>query len=496
MLSPLRPLLVLLLTLALCLGLVLLFPEGIIPLGGNADLKFVSLNSLSPAVHDKAQDSSRAVRVEEIKAFAETMQEDSAREEREVAAELEKVSAGEVLKPRQLDAALLSELDSFPFRLQFPDGEDKLMTPFYESLDALAQRPGLIRVLHYGDSQVEGDRVSGTLRTKLQRQFGGFGAGMVPVFEPGNSRASIKIESSDNWTKKAIYGNLFHNVPGKRFGILGANYHSKNKKAVNVTLKRSPTASANTRKYNVLKMYYGENTAPIKVTVTIGKDSVLHLQALPGRSPLLIDMKQATDAAVSLDIQRDDETTEIYAVALDSYSGVMVDNISMRGSSGREFAFCDVDYMAAQARAADTRLIILQFGTNMAVDVRENYNFYEKWLYTQIMRFRAALPNVPIVLVGVADAARKEGPQYESYPNIPKIRDAQRRAALRAGAAFWDLYEMMGGQGSMIEYVKAAPSLAEKDYTHFNHRGAMLVGNMLYKAILQDYSKYKKTKGL
>ena len=37
------------------------------------------------------------------------------------------------------------------------------------------------RIIHYGDSQLEGDRISGYLRNRLQQLYGGSGLGFIPV---------------------------------------------------------------------------------------------------------------------------------------------------------------------------------------------------------------------------------------------------------------------------------------------------------------------------
>jgi hypothetical protein len=94
--------------------------------------------------------------------------------------------------------------------------------------------------------------------------------------------------------------------------------------------------------------------------------------------------------------------------------------------------------------------------------------------------------------MGVTDMSRKEGGQYESYPNIPKIRDAQKNAAFRAGCAFWDSYQAMGGKNSMPSWVFADPPLARKDFTHFTYKGSVVISKMFYKALIRDYRKYKQ----
>ena len=77
--------------------------------------------------------------------------------------------------------------------------------------------------------------------------------------------------------------------------------------------------------------------------------------------------------------------------------------------------------------------------------------------------------------------------------NINLVRDAQRKAAKRANCSFWDLYEVMGGELSMPSWVNANPSLAEKDFMHFNKRGAKVIGNKLFNAIISDYNDFKST---
>ena len=55
--------------------------------------------------------------------------------------------------------------------------------------------------MHYGGSQIEADRISGRLRERLQKEFGGFGAGAYAVI-PATRKISIKNEYSDNWVRR------------------------------------------------------------------------------------------------------------------------------------------------------------------------------------------------------------------------------------------------------------------------------------------------------
>jgi lysophospholipase L1-like esterase len=48
----------------------------------------------------------------------------------------------------------------------------------------------------------------------------------------------------------------------------------------------------------------------------------------------------------------------------------------------------------------------------------------------------------------------------------------------------------MGGHNSMPSWVNAQPELARPDYVHFSARGARLVANMFYNALILEYNNY------
>ena len=111
----------------------------------------------------------------------------------------------------------------------------------------------------------------------------------------------------------------------------------------------------------------------------------------------------------------------------------------------------------------------------------------------QLKAIKKAHNDLSILVIGPSDMSRKKMGVYESYPNIPLIRDAMKRAAFENGCAFWDLYENMGGQNAMLSWVKRKPPLAAKDYTHFNPEGARYIGEMLFNALINDFKNYEKT---
>ena len=43
--------------------------------------------------------------------------------------------------------------------------------------------------------------------------------------------------------------------------------------------------------------------------------------------------------------------------------------------------------------------------------------------------------------------ARKEGLEMKSYPLIASLKEQLRDEVLRRGGGYWDLYDVMGGEG-------------------------------------------------
>jgi hypothetical protein len=97
-------------------------------------------------------------------------------------AKLARVNVDSVL--RSLDARFRMEQDTLehyrkffyenPDRIYLPDDDFRFFDPFFRELEKAQERDDMpVRVLHYGDSQIEMDRISSDLRQGLQERFGG-----------------------------------------------------------------------------------------------------------------------------------------------------------------------------------------------------------------------------------------------------------------------------------------------------------------------------------
>jgi hypothetical protein len=398
----------------------------------------------------------------------------------------------DIASPEAADEGKMRQLI---FPLQFPAGNDSVLYPFFRELEKTETHGNFLRILHYGDSQIENSRITSTLRNQFQMRFGGSGVGLIPVLSPVPHNASFDVIAEGNWERYTILARGKRNTMHNRYGLL-MSYSSLAPvpgTGVNGSFTIRPTGvgHARARRMEALGLYMGHNNKPFLLELSSGGKMIDAELFFPSDSPRWIRWTLPGPAAGYTLSFEGDAGPEIYSISIDGAAGVAVDNIPMRGSSGLEFTATDLPVMKRMMEDLNVRLIILQFGVNVVPNVVNDYSYYENALFRQLMHLKSISQRYCIIVVGVSDmSARMPGGHYQSYPNIELIRDAQRNAAFRAGVPFWDLYSAMGGRNSMPSWVMADPPLGQPDYTHFTFRGSALVGDLLYNAITIEYDDF------
>jgi hypothetical protein len=397
-------------------------------------------------------------------------------------------------------AVISDTFDRVISKIDYPEGADTLLYPVFRALLSVGDTKQLIHILHFGDSQIEGDRVSSYLRNQFQRRFGGAGMGMMPIVANGPASLPYTYEISDGWVRYSAQDKV-KKSGNNQYGIY-LSYYKLNSDIVNgsdsfdgwINLKWPNTSNPLIGRFTTCTMYYGNVMKPFSVEL-VQKDSVL--------SKKTISKSSAFDC-ITWNFQRSEknlyiklsgsESPDFYGVSLTCGSGVSFDNVPLRGSSGLEFTRADKQFFKRVINKLNVKLLIMQFGVNVVPYVTSNYSFYEKGFSNQLSFLKSIDPDIQIIVMGVGDAAQQTENGIESYPNIEKIRDAQRRAAFANGCAFWDSYEAMGGKNSIYSWVHADPPLAQKDYTHLTRAGAQIMGELFFRAFIADYYKFTTTK--
>ena len=104
------------------------------------------------------------------------------------------------------------------------EGPTSAMARFYEALSRSERGEATARILHYGDSHVAADWLTGALRRNLQGCFGDAGAGFVLAGKPYSyyARPGVTMQASDGWQVNGLSQASLIN--DGRFGLAGVSF--------------------------------------------------------------------------------------------------------------------------------------------------------------------------------------------------------------------------------------------------------------------------------
>ena len=189
------------------------------------------------------------------------------------------------------------------------------------------------------------------------------------------------------------------------------------------------------------------------------------------------------------------DTATFYGFAMDGRTGIAVDNFGVCSSSGLTMRSIPMSRLRQFNAYRPYDLIVLQFGLNVATPRGSNYDGYERGMLTVIEHLKEAFPQAGILVVGVGDREHKdEEGNLRTMPGVKNLIRYQQTIAAKAGVAFWNLYDAMGGEGSIRRMVQAKPAQANLDYTHINFHGGKVLAKQLYETLIYGKEQYDKRK--
>jgi hypothetical protein len=336
-----------------------------------------------------------------------------------------------------------------------------------------------IRIGYFGDSMIEGDLLTQTLRKLLQKEFGGQGVGFVPITsQVSQFRQTVSDYYSDGWQdenfKTGPYNNLFFS--GHLFRGHGDWVEMADK---------TITDSATLIEKSLLCGYVNQ---PVSITV----DNAPLPFTTPGPFNRIV-LNKGLNPKIKVAVA--DEHLPVYGISFESESGVIVDNFSFRGISGVELGKIDTSFLnAINAAGPYYDLLVFQYGVNVLYKPNDlNFTWYQKKFLPVIQKIKNSFPTTDILVISTADRAFSYNGEYKSAVGIDSLIKVQAAIAYQTGCSFYNQFATMGGKNSIVQWASATPSLANKDYVHPNNRGADILGERFYTALMKEYHKYLTT---
>lgn len=380
------------------------------------------------------------------------------------------------------DSSFLARINKSETRIWFPGDDPSYLDAVFAALDNAGNEH--MRIIHYGDSQIELDRISCGLREHLQTTFGGNGRGWIPVVPIVGSYTAATY-CSPLLRQGIQYSYSDETKPRSRKGGPYATTAYLDGGSVTVTANANEKAKeqyGHVHGFNRVKVVSGNNNATLTVSCGNAKATVAPNQSL---TVTTLDIDSTSNVRVNISGR-----AHLYGILLDSPTGVSVDNVPMRGCTGTIFTSLAKEELTDFFKQENVPLIILQFGGNVVPLISEkNLEGVINQLRSQLEFFKEVATNSRILFIGPSDmATRKGGGGMHTYKNLPMYIDALKAMCLEAGVAYWDMYAVMGGNGSMVSWVNNG--WAGSDYIHFSTKGAERMAGILTNTFMLYYDYY------
>ena len=368
----------------------------------------------------------------------------------------------------------------------YSDSTLRGMTPFYRALDEVSSKGRLVRIAVFGDSFIEADLFTADLREMLQKRFGGCGVGFVTITSMTNGYRPTVRHTFEGWSSHAVTDSVYFDR--RKQGISG-HYFIPGKNAYVELRGQNKYASLLDTCREASIFFYTKDTVDFSVRVNRGEIQNHRFAPNGHLQELQIDGRIGS---IRWTINRADSTL-FYGMAMDGTEGIVVDNFSLRGSSGLSLRTIPADMLKEFNRQRPYDLIILQYGLNVATQRGYNYDSYQKGLVTAIEHLKKCFPQSGFLLLSVGDRDYKtDTGELRTMPGVKNLIRYQQNIAAESGIAFWNMFEAMGGDGSMAKLVHAKPSMANYDYTHINFRGGKYLAGLLYETLIYGKEQYDR----
>lgn len=362
---------------------------------------------------------------------------------------------------------------------------------FYESL-ARTQATGgeavaLTRILHYGDSHVAADTLTGALRQHFQRDFGNAGSGFLYAARPWDwhVRAGVTQAASTGWRVDGL--KLAALSLDNQLGMAGLSFTT-----MRASERLQISAPGERFEFALLQQ-------PGAGAIEVWLDGQLYHPALSLAAPevgtLFVPVEAEGAGTHALELRTVSAgPVRVFGLSAErAQSGVIYDAFGINGARATRPLLWDWQLLDEQLADRAPALIVIAYGSNEAGDADLDLAAYRRNFTELLQRFGQAVPEASLLVIAPPDRAQWTNGRWQSLPQLTGVIEAQRQAAHASGAAFWDLHRAMGGAGSINRWVTAQrPPLAQADRVHLTAAGYRLVADALYEELLNGYAEYIK----
>ncbi len=374
-------------------------------------------------------------------------------------------------------------------RIEFQGDSSAFGRLFYKMDSVLFLGKGNLRIMHIGGSHVQAGTLTRQLRNDLLslRPALDGGRGLVFPFSAAhtNNPSSFTTSYEGSWK---VTKNV-QREPDRRLGLTGISLSASDDKAsvMVTTVARDPRPSDQTFRFDEVKVLgYSSAGERIPVVVLAKGDT---LQGCRVDSCWSFCLPALTDS-VRIATKGHGEFT-LTGIFLDNpFSGISVTGVGVNGASLGSYAKCPD--LENDLRQVNPDLVIFAIGINDATATNFSVEDFVARYKVLVSQIRSVNPDCALLFVSNNDSFRRiRRKGYVVNSNGKLAEQGFLRLGKDCDAGVWDLFDIMGGLGSMKKWEEAG--LAKRDKIHFTEQGYNLVGNLLFNALMDKYMNHLKT---
>jgi lysophospholipase L1-like esterase len=379
------------------------------------------------------------------------------------------------------DIPVYTFLDSTLNKISYPSDEI-VLNGFFTKLDALIKKDnGKINIVHIGGSHIQADVYSNQLRTNLLNfhpNLVGQRGLIFPFSAAGtNNPRNYQTTFKGIWeTTKNTQKDL--TIP---LGLSGISITTRDSlPEISISLRQPENYRLNFNRVRVIGkkqnyqavIYTDSLHANEAVYDSISSSFVYTFDSLQEQFTLKLNPLDSIRSFTIEGILLENDT-----------SGVTYHSIGVNGASTNSYLKCV--NLERDLALIQPDLVILSIGINDASGEEFDVEKFKANYRLLIQRIRSVAPQTSLLFTTNNDSYRKKGRKYYVNTNGLLAREAFFELAQTEHAAVWDLFSIMGGLHAMKEWETAG--LAQKDKIHFNAEGYIIIGDLLFNALISDY---------
>ncbi len=362
--------------------------------------------------------------------------------------------------------------------------ESSDMAPFYERLARLARGKAKdhVRIAVYGDSNMTMDFITGQMRRLFQAKFGDGGHGYVAMARPWGWYRHWDVKQELWESKWSKISTSTDHVRDGHYGFANVATESSTPGAWSWVATSDDTNPIG-QKVSSVDVFYMKRPQGGAFTIKVDGEKARDVVAASTETTATFEHLDLPDGPHKIEVAVSTGNVRLFGASMERKTpSVIVDSLGTGALNYEQMTHVSAASRDPMLKRRKYDLIVFLIGTNLFAP-----GYHEQWMEKDIGAIEAAVPKTPILVLSPPDLELHRDDKHTD-PRIVALQKQLADIAKRHDWAFWNFWEAMGGDGSIIKFAKEG--LAAWDLVHLSRDGGFLMGNRLAHALFEGLDAY------